>query len=260
MLKIYVHLVIIVFLLFTGNLILNAQIINIEDRRLQIEDETTQDSVKWLGRIGLAFSWTQNKSKIFRMDGNAQFERLVKKHLLLSITDYSFAKFDENRFINQGFQHFRYNYRIRNRLTYEALFQIQTNKLANIDLRVLTGTGLRFRLYQKGKGNGFYGVTYLYEYEEESLEQLTHQNHRLSTYFSFEWLPVENITISSTTYYQPLFTDFSDYRITTQSNVVLPISKQFNFTVAISYIYDSHPAKGAPDRLYNFVNGLRFNF
>ncbi|MDH3245558.1 MAG: hypothetical protein OEM26_13155 [Saprospiraceae bacterium] len=54
----------------------------------------------------------------------------------------------------------------------------------------------------------------MFEYEEE-LELSIHRNHRQSSYLGFTIVPNDAVHIVSTAYSQPLWKDFSDFRLLT---------------------------------------------
>ena len=170
-------------------------------------------------------------------------------------------KAGDQNFVNEGFQHLRYNSRMKKEwLTYELFGQIQYNERANIAIRALGGTGLRFRLMDKQKDKAFLGISYMYEFEEEVVEAFRQNNHRLNTYFSLSWHPKTNIKIASTSYYQPLFTSVRDFRLSSQTAMIFSFSKRLDFKTTFSIIYDSRAAVGAPRTIYQFLNSLRYRF
>ncbi|MEM6321361.1 MAG: DUF481 domain-containing protein [Bacteroidota bacterium] len=232
-----------------------AQIVNIEDKRSELVD-----SVQWVEQLELGFNLTRNKTEVFNIRGKAQIEFTYFDKLLISITDFNFVKANNTNFVNEGFQHLRYNSKMNDWLTFELFGQVQYNERANIALRTLAGTGLRYQLFEKGKDRGFLGTSYMYEFEEESLEEIKHNNHRLSTYLSFSWHPQENIQVASTSYFQPLFTQWSDYRLSSQTSVIFSFSKRLDFRSTFSIVYDSRAALGAPKTIYRLLNSFRYRF
>jgi hypothetical protein len=73
-----------------------------------------------------------------------QYQKDRSRFLLLN--DINFVKAGPTNFVNAGFQHFRYNYKVKNRLTWEAFIQSQYNPILRLDLRLLAGTGPRLKI------------------------------------------------------------------------------------------------------------------
>ncbi len=232
-----------------------AQIVNIEDKRSQFTD-----SIQWVEQLELGANFTKNKVEIFSITGKAQIEFVYYDKSLISLTSFNFVKAGEQSFINEGFQHLRYNAKLKDWLTYELFGQVQYNERANIAIRALAGTGFRYRLFKKGKDKAYFGTSYMYEFEEESEVETKHYNHRMNTYFAVAWQPQSNIKIASTSYYQPLFTNVKDYRLSSQTAVIFSFSKRLEFKTTFSIIYDSRAAVGAPKTSYRFLNSLRYRF
>ncbi len=232
-----------------------AQIVNVEDKRSQFTD-----SIQWVEQIELGANLTKNKQEVFSLNGKAQIEFVYYDKTLLSLTNFNFVKAGDQNFVNEGFQHLRYNSKIKDWLTFELFGQVQYNERANIAIRALAGTGFRYRIFQKEKDKAYLGTSYMYEFEEESEADIKHNNHRLSTYFALSWQPQSNIKIASTSYYQPLFTNPKDYRLSSQTAVIFSFSKRLDFKTTFSIIYDSRAAVGAPKTIYRFLNSLRYRF
>ena len=122
--------------------LLSAQIVNVEDKRSQIKD-----SIQWVELLELGLNLTHNKQDVFSLKGKAQIEFTYFEKLFISITNFNIVKAGDQNFINEGFQHLRYNSKINDWLTFELFGQVQYNERANIAIRALGGTGFRYRLF-----------------------------------------------------------------------------------------------------------------
>ena len=100
-------------------------------------------------------------------------------------------------------------------------------------------------------------------YENEKTTEspsITHQDWRNSTYLSFSFYFTDNISFISTTYYQPMLREFSDYRIAHQSALAFKILKNLSFKTAFNFTYDANPVVGIPQKEYELTNGLVYSF
>jgi hypothetical protein len=54
--------------------------------------------------------------------------------------------------------------------------------------------------------------------------------------------------------------DFSDYRITNETALILGITKKLNLNASFRYSYDAVPPAGVPNSIYSFINTLEVQF
>jgi len=229
-----------------------AQIINIEDKRI-----TAKDSTHWLGSVNLGFNLYENNGRVFTLKGGMIIEYNKGNNLWLAINQFNIVKAGSSNFVNDGFQHIRYNLQIRPRLTYEAFGQAQYNERIRIKFRSLLGTGLRFQLL---KDEAFYlGLSYMYEYEEESKSNIIRRGQRMSSYLSFRYSPSKTFSISNTSYFQPLFNDWKDLRLSSQTNLIIRVTNRLSFTTSFSITYDTRVPEDVSNTIYRFNNGIRWN-
>lgn len=232
-----------------------AQIVNIESRR-----NSVLDTLGWSGFADLRFNLIENGQTIISTRFTGRVDYLHKRHHFFSITQYNFGKVEDAAFVEDGFQHFRYNYHWNPRLTWEVFTQLQYNEKINLRLRGLIGTGPRFKLLDRKKNKIYLGTLYLFEYNEEFLEsnqKLFSREQRLSAYLSFIFFPNSIITFSGTTYFQP---SVNDFRIASQHTLIFKVVKNISFTTAFGLTYDSRPPGEVVNLIYNLTNGIRWTF
>ncbi len=231
-----------------------AQVLNIEQERL------VTDTTGWAGTADLKFAYFKNKTEFWSAGADLHLQYKTKKSLYLWLTDYSLARSSGESFANSGVQHLRYNYKILDWFTAEAFTQAQFNEVLNVKFRWLLGGGPRFKIV-KTKPFRLYGATlYMYEYEELADTSVIHRDHRLSSYLSMTLKIKDNLSLINTTYYQPKFADFSDFRISSQTDLTIKISKHFSFTTSYIYFFDAVPAENVPPETHRVENGLSFEF
>lgn len=101
----------------------------------------------------------------------------------------------------------------------------------------------------------------MYEYEEEQTGTIR-RDVRSSNYLSFEVQLTEVFKISHISYYQPLFNNFTDYRVSTTTAWQFKVTKVLTFKTAFALNYDSNPVD-APEIVnltYAISNGLSLKF
>lgn len=234
----------------------HSQIVNIERQRI------ASDTTGWFGQALASFSGSQTTKSILSLSSSAllEYKSRSTKDLWLIIGELSLVKSGSEKFSNSGFGHIRYNRKLGDAVRWEVFTQIQYNSLTKINKRMLAGTGPRFKLTQYDEAKFYFGVAYMFEYEELLDPKIYHRDHRASSYFSFTLAPNENVSLISTLYAQPLFRDPQDYRINNESTLVLAITKKLNLNATFKYAYDSRPPEGVPLSTYSFSNGLELEF
>ena len=244
-----------IFLLM-GSLFLQSQIVNIENLR---EDK---DTIGWSGHALLDFNLQKNRNSILAFSNQLRVQYKGKKSTWFLIHDMNFKEVNGSAIVNKSTQHLRFSHQLSSKISYEAFIQSQTDKISAIKLRALIGTGLRFNLYNSEKFNLFNGATVMFEYEnsEEELRDNIHRDIRNSMYVSFKVNLNNNISVVSTNYYQPRMDMFSDFRILSETSILLTIIKNLKFTTSFSYLFDSFPAKNAVKEQFELSNGLVYFF
>jgi putative salt-induced outer membrane protein YdiY len=231
-----------------------SQILNVESLR------KVTDTSGWSGSAGVNFTLRRNTKDFFTIYSNIHVQYKMKKHLMIFKNNVFFQKIEGESFTNAGVSHIRYNYKFHKRIAWEVFVQGQYNKVSKIDFRGLVGTGPRFNLTTSENYRFYLGTLIMYEQEELSDGSKIHRNIRGSGYLSFSLYPTDNISITSTTYYQPLMSKAGDFRLSNQSSLAVDIIKDLAFTVNYNFTYDESPAEEIPNSQYAFTTGLTYSF
>lgn len=235
--------------------VVSGQVLNVESLR------KVTDTSGLSGYVGVNFSLIRNVNEFVALGSDILLQYKMNDHLVLLKNDIRFLKIEGEDFANNGITHLRYNYRFHPLIRWEVFAQGQYNRVALIDFRALLGTGPRFKLTDKEKYKFYLGTLVMYEYEEVA-DGITPINRdaRGSAYLSFSLFPSDRVTIISTTYYQPLLSNFSDYRISSDSTLAVELIKPLSLSISYRFFYDAFPAVGIPSSQYNFTTGLTYTF
>ena len=231
-----------------------AQIVNMESQRYQT------DTTGWAGTAGGDFSLTNYGQKVYSVNANAHLQYKSPKSLYLFLGGYGFLKGDNRSFVDYGFLHFRYNYKLTKIVRLEAFTQIQNNVVTKLEYRFLVGAGPRFKILGSDKLRIYAGSLAMYEIEKETNMPRETYNWRSSSYLSITFVPNKQTELTTTTYYQPVLFDIGDYRLLNQSSLKISATKKIALAVRWNYQYDASPAAGVTKETYNFSTGVEVSF
>lgn len=247
-------LIVFCFQFFIGQSLDAQAVVNIEQKRI------VTDTLGWAGNATMNFQYNKNIVEQFSLNTSAHVQFKAQKSLYLLLGNLALLEAGNKDFVNSGFLHFRYNRKMGKLLRWEAFSQVQFNRLLQVRQRILVGTGPRLKLLSSKKFSLYQATLVMYEHEEILMPVEVFDDYRISAYVSSTWHPTENTTISSTIYFQPLFSDFADNRLLNQTKISFGITKRLKFTTTFSYLRDSNPPLEVPKEIYSVTNGLQYRF
>ncbi len=233
-----------------------AQVVNVESARMH------SDTTCWMGGANVTANLAKSVTTVFGLNAEAhlQYKSDSAKNIYLVLVNYGYLKGGGIKYIANRFAHFRYNRKINSWLRGEAFTQIQSNLVTQIAERYLLGAGPRFKIVKSKKFMLYAASLAMYEYEKEATTpNVYHNDIRSSCYVSFSYTPHDNIEFVSTTYYQPLFRNFNDFRILNEVNATVKATKHFSVSLKWDYLYDQYPAGTAPRTNYTISGGIQFD-
>ncbi|WP_169301413.1 DUF481 domain-containing protein [Pontimicrobium aquaticum] len=222
------------------------------------------DSIRFVLRSDFSFSYDNyNGDYIYRigssLSSQVKSKDLEKIYFLLG--NYNLIRSEAQDFQNTWFLHLRYNQKLSNLFRFEAFVQSQNNQLLAINSRNLLGAGLRFKLVSKELVKLYLGNAYMYEEEKSDAFNTKEHNHRNSTYLSISATIAEsNVSITNTIYFQPLYKNFSDYRILEQLKIDVPLSKILSLYTLLDYYHDNITPSGGSQFSTNISVGFGIRF
>ena len=232
-----------------------AQVVNVEKKR--------KDDKGFSGSIDLTLNIQETETRILELENNINLQYAKKSHKLIFLNNIKMLSVDTGSLVNDGYQHLRYNYTIKDSsfLTLEAFAQHQYNEQKDFNKRILFGGGPRFRAINKDKIKMFIAPLVMYEFIEYSDDLNSEVNTiRLDSYISFSLTLSKLISFNHITYYQPVFSDFSNYRISSVTGLAFNISKYLSYEVNYGIDYDNKPYTNVQKTFWVFENALVLNF
>ena len=234
---------------------LSAQIVNIENQRLQNKKEG------WIVESDLNFLLMKNLSMIMQFGNRNKLNYKKEQHSLLLMTDANLIKINTSNYINSGFAHVRYSYNLHKfqKIYYESFLQSQYNRVQFLKSRNLLGIGARFEIVKLDSFAINAGTFVMGEYEVQTDEKIN-QTARYSCFLSFDYQFNKSTGINSITYYQPDFLFPADFRISSETSLRLQMTKKISFKVIYNLYFDTFPPQGIPTTFYYLSNSVSLRF
>jgi hypothetical protein len=255
--RFFTNSILFLFLFCLGLASVNAQIVNIEDKRTQL------DTTGWFWQLDMGGKLTQNSNSVLALNGAVRVDRLRETGQWLILGNYNLVRANSEGFVNDGFGHLRNVRNLNQRWQWETFGQLQYNRRLLIDLRSLLGTGPRFQIRERENWELAVGSLYMYEYNELEEGEIVRGESRLSTYLSARFQLGSRISFATTSYYQPLLNDFAESRLSSANTLTVGISTRLAFTSNFNITYDGLLARlvpGVPATSYVWLNTLRLRF
>lgn len=211
------------------------------------------------GQVGIDYSMEMGNTEISELGLNADFVARTGSHLFFWLNEYARIHSDDGTIKNEGFTHGRYNHELSGSVVWEVFAQASYNRSADLEERLLSGTGPRFIFIRDSLRLLAAGGAAMYEYEE-LVDGGVSELIRASSYISVGWRKPSRFSISATTYFQPSLKRLTDLRVLSEIQLSMNLWRHITFSAAVNYAYDSEPPDGVKEYDLAIKNGFRFNF
>ncbi len=221
-------------------------ITNIENERPQAHDQQGLS-----GHLELSFSGKNgnNKEQDYGAAVKLSYRRGAHQLLFIGAKDYGKSRGVKDD--DSDFEHLRWIFPISHHenIQGELFLQYQSDEFLQLNSRTLGGAGLRFTMWNTPNqsvaaiGAGGFRV-------KEKLDLVTHEDTQLysryNTYFSWFQKANQQVTLSSTLYYQPRMGDHHDYRILLEASLSTKMTDKLAMKLKYTLEHDSQPPEN-PD-------------
>lgn len=235
----------------------SAQIVNIEDKRFM------KDTTGLFGQLDVGLNWVRNTSSVLSFNTGLRMDFIQRKDTWLLLSNYNLIQAGSNRQVNAGFGHLRWSRKLSDHISWEAFGQSQFDERIKIRYRGLLGTGPRFNLFGTGKQKLFWGVLYMFEYNEVKAGEAYFRDHRLSISLSAQLQLSPTLRLANTSYYQPAIRTLGEARLSSGTSVQLKINSHLSFVTTFNITYDGRIAgevEGVPKTVHRLTNRVRWMF
>ena len=108
----------------------------------------------------------------------------------------------------------------------------------------LIGAGIRLKFVDSEVLNGYFGNSYMYEIEKVDTLNQTYYNSRHNAYLSLTFNLKNDdsktvLALTNTTYFQPLYSDISNYRVLQELRADVPLNEYLGHSALFDYMYNS---------------------
>ncbi|WP_373046667.1 DUF481 domain-containing protein [Vulgatibacter sp.] len=233
-------------------------------RIVNVQPAASKGAVEGIsGEISGLLNWTTGNTEVTQISGAAAGLYLTGRHRIYLTARASYGLDDEEAFINNLFEHLRYRYRLLPWLSPETFVQHEYDEFRRLQLRALFGLGPRFDLPLPRGYEVAIGTAWMLEYErftegdevDAGEEEL---NQRWSSYVFASAIPTDGIALTHTTYVQPKFDEFDDYRLLSETAAILDVKTWLAVKLAFTSAYDSEPPDGVEKLDTSFTTSLLF--
>ncbi|MCK5739682.1 DUF481 domain-containing protein, partial [bacterium] len=159
-------------------------------------------------RSGLDFTIMVGNSDFQYLGTNTRFNYNWGDHYTFLITNGGFGQSNGNVFFGQALAHLRNVNSIGNGIHLEEFVQYDNDKKRLLLHRILLGGGFRYKILNTSKMVARMGTSIFYEQEEYDLpktavHKAAIEAFRSSSYLTFLFALKEDVSLLSTTYFQP---------------------------------------------------------
>ncbi len=200
----------------------------------------------------------------YGVDGRIQHVQEKTTDFIVVSYDYGEANDVENT--NKSFIHGRHVERMKPKQAWEAFAQAEKNKFARLSFRGLVGGGLRFTVAEEANRIGLYvgaGAFFSRETLEARAGLTDHGSENFSRanfYVSYKHKINSQVSVISTTYYQPRLGDARDTRALEQAALAVKMSDRLSLKVALDISHDSRPPQAVEKTDTSFSTGISYQF
>jgi len=218
--------------------------------QVDIEALRTEDpSMGYSGSIGSNLTIRTGNVDFIQLGLNARLFHVDDLATTLVVANGGLGLLGRSRFASSGLLHYRKTYLYNKAISPEWFSQLNYDRSQLLDFRMVLGGGARASFASGEWGEFGMGASLVLEHEALNLpKDAVHPNNtntfRWSSFLTLRVVPTEQVVITSTTYLQPSFNDFSDLRTLGNVRIATSVTDELALTISFNLRYDSEPPDG----------------
>ncbi|MFY0640405.1 MAG: DUF481 domain-containing protein [Bermanella sp.] len=233
-------------------------ITNIESQRLNNTEPGTS------GNISFTLDGEVGDSDEFTLGSAITFIRSYTRDEWIVLLNREYSEIDDEVNTDETLLHIRHLTKHNKHWGHEVFTQYEEDLFSDLAKRSIFGAGVRYTLNAdtKLKTANHFGLGAFYEDEEYAANILEddEQNVRLNIYWSYRNKLAENMTYTSTLYFQPDVEEFGDDKGLWQNAVTISVTSTISLSVIWNASYDTKAPDGDDDSELNYKSIIIYNF
>lgn len=234
-----------------------GQIVSIDKRRTKDPNKGFQ------GNVNLGFNFVHTNTDLLQLSNQFKLQYNDNDNTYLFSSEIGYNQVDDESNVNNGGFMFKYNYWVPDKIIIaEAFTQYSYNRIKQLKHRYILGGGPRFNIADKDKFKLFLVAYTIYLNELFETDDYKRRKSlvKFSSMLSLDWQMSQSATFTHTTYYEPDYSDPTDFRIWSESRLIFKVSKAFNFNLFVRLDYDNLVPPEVDNLYYTINNAFTINF
>jgi hypothetical protein len=220
-------------------------------------DETEQG---WSGNVAFGLSASRGNAEEFGISGKLNLQLQVRMNRVRFLSSGTRKSTRGITTTEKSMTHVRHNYRFSSWLSSLVFVQTQRNPFQRLETRVLVGAGGRFDLFNRPSLDIAAGAAHMAEFEKIESEESTDTDQRLSTFLVAIIAVSEHASLEATGFFQPLWADFSDLRLSGIAELRNKITGPLFLITKFDVQYDSDPPETVMKTDWDLTTGFALRF
>ena len=233
-------------------------ITNIESQRLNNTEPGTS------GNISFTLDGEVGDSDELTLGSAITFIRSYTRDEWIVLLNREYSEIDDEVNTDETLLHIRHLTKHNEHWGHEVFTQYEEDLFSDLAKRSIFGAGVRYTLNAdtKLKTANHFGLGAFYEDEEyaASILEDDEQNVRLNIYWSYRNKLADNMTYTSTLYFQPDVEEFGDDKGLWQNAVTISVTSTISLSVIWNASYDTKAPDGNEDTELNYKSIIIYNF
>lgn len=200
----------------------------------------------WSGSVKIGLNGKTGNQEERSHEGATRIVYRLDDDIFMVIAERDYGSTRGVKTTDKEFLHGRWVHLLNYDWAVEGFGQWEKDEFDNLTSRVLAGGGGRYSVAQKRDVYSFaLGLGAFHETEKQNLVsyQETNRLWRMNAYYAYNYQINDNVSLASTTYYQPSLSDFDDFRVLFDAGIAVKLSTRLQLHVNYRLTHDSEPAQ-----------------
>lgn len=250
------HRLIILLLIFISHS--TQAITNIENQRLN------NSSLGTKGNISFTLDGEVGESDEITLGSAVTLIRAYEHGEWIVLLNREYSEIDDEVNTDETLLHLRHLTKHTPHWGHEIFTQYEEDLFADLSKRSLLGAGARYTLDANPelKTANHFGLGAFYEEEEYAAEILedNEQTVRFNLYWAYRNRLAQNMIYTSTLYFQPDVTDFSDNKGLWQNAVTISVTSTISLSLTWNALHDTQGPDGKDESDFDYKSIIIYNF